>query len=185
MIKHFYFIRHGQSQANSEKTIAQASSPITSLGISQAKEVAFKLARLNIDLIVSSPMTRAIQTAETIAESIGYGKSKIVTINELRERGLGELEGNPKGRESRWYFDTPNGYGIETHVELYDRIKIALQKIIILGKNYSNILIVGHSISGDMLRLITDNKTDFSLLADYELTQNAEFFELNLNRELQ
>lgn len=179
-MKRYYFIRHGQSQANSEKVIAQASSPITPLGISQIKEVALKLARLNIDLIISSPMTRAMQTAETIAESIGYDKSKIVTINELRERGLGELEGNPKSQESRWYFDTPSGYGIETHIELYNRTKTALQEIITMGKNYSNILIVGHSISGDMLQLITDNKTDFSLLADYELTQNAGFFKLNL-----
>jgi len=179
-MEHLYFIRHGQSVANSEKIIADAFSPLTPTGISQAAETAVLLKPLNIALIFSSPLLRARQTAETVADVIGLDKSKITVIDDLRERGLGELENKPKTQESRWYFDTSEGYGIETHEELYERMKKALNEIRVLSKITSNILISGHSISGDMLRLITDNKSDFSRLADYELTKNAGYFELNV-----
>ena len=179
-MKHLYFIRHGQSQANLDKIIATPDSPLTALGVSQAKETANRLLSFSIDKIFSSPMARAKQTAEVIADSMGFDKSKIVTINELRERGFGELEGKPKDYESRWYFDTSDGFGIETHQELYGRMKNALKRIKELNTDSSNVLIVGHSVSGDMLRFVADKKQDFSSLADYELTPNAGLFELKV-----
>lgn len=180
-MKRLYFVRHGQSQANLEKLIANFDSRLTLLGISQAKDTANKLIGLGIDKIFSSPMPRAQKTAETIADSIGFDKSEIVVIDDLKERGLGELEGKPKGQESRWYFDTSEGYGIETHKDLQFRMLKALKQIESLCSDSDNALVVGHSISGDMLRFITDKKSDFSSLADYELTPNAGFFELNIN----
>ena len=179
-MKHLYFIRHGQSQANLDKIIATPDSPLTALGVSQAKETANRLLSFSIDKIFSSPMPRARQTAEVIADSIGFDKSKIVTMNELRERGFGELEGKSKDHESRWYFDIPDGLGIETHNELHGRMKNALNQIMDMSTNSSNILIIGHSVSGDMLRFIADKKLNFSALADYELTPNAGFFELKV-----
>ncbi|MDP1706272.1 MAG: histidine phosphatase family protein [bacterium] len=179
---HLYFVRHGQSVANANKIIADADSLLTQLGLSQAKEAAGLLKSLDIDLIISSPMTRAKETAEVIAESIGYDKSKILTIDDLKERGLGDLENEPKNQESRWYFDTANGLGMETHQELCFRMKRVLTYVLETYRDYSNILISGHSISGDMLRLISDNKSDFTLLADYELTKNAGYFELNIQK---
>lgn len=180
-MNHLYFVRHGQSQANLEKNIATFDSPLTEIGISQAKDTAKKLIGFKIDTIFSSPMLRAKQTAEAIAESLGFDKSNIVVVEELKERGLGELEENPKGQDSRWYFDTAEGYQIETHLELLARMKRALKQIESLSVNSKNVLIVGHSISGDMLRFITDKKSDFSSLADYELTPNAGYFELNVS----
>jgi len=47
-MEHLYFIRHGQSVANSEKIIADAFSPLTPTGISQAAETAVLLKPLNI-----------------------------------------------------------------------------------------------------------------------------------------
>lgn len=179
-MKHFYFVRHGQSVANAEKLIADANSPLAPLGILQVKETTKILKSLNIDLIISSPMIRAIQTAETIADSIGYDKSNILIVDELRERGLGDLENKPKTQNSRWYFDTAESYGMETHQALYERMKKAINRIEDLAKDSKNILLSGHSISGDMLRLVSDKKTDFSHLANYELTENAGYFELNI-----
>ena len=126
-------------------------------------------------------MLRARQTAEAIAESLGFDESSIVVVDELKERSLGELEGKSKTHESRWYFDTPDGYGMETHTELYERVKVALSKIESMSINSENVLIVGHSISGDMMRFVTDKKSDFSFLVDYELTPNAGFFELKIS----
>jgi broad specificity phosphatase PhoE len=113
--QHFYFIRHGQSVANSQRVIAGPDSPLSALGISQAKEAAELLRSKNIDLIISSPMTRTMQTAEIIAEFINYEKSKIVVINELAERGFGDLANQPKTHEGIWYFATPEGFNMETH----------------------------------------------------------------------
>jgi broad specificity phosphatase PhoE len=177
---HFYFIRHGQSVANSQKIIATASSPLSSLGISQAQAAATALKSKNIDLILSSPLTRAKQTAELIAESIGYEKSKIKVITELAERDFGDLKNQPKNHESPWYFTAPAGFNMETHQELTDRMKRALVLIKNLSKNSTNILIVGHAVSGEMLRLITENETEFPNAENYEQIKNAEYLELNI-----
>lgn len=84
------FIRHGQSAFNvhfdrdgSDPGIADA--PLTPHGFHQARKAAEKLAGQGVAMIVSSPYTRALQTASTIAEVLGIG---IVAEPMARERRL-------------------------------------------------------------------------------------------------
>ena len=166
-MNHLYFIRHGQSRGNAESFVADASSHLTPLGVTQAEKSGQELKSLSIDLIVSSPMTRARQTAETISEQIGLSKEKIVILEELRERGLGGLENKPKEKTSEWYFETAEGFGMETLEELRRRMKIALEKVKVLATDFENVLLVGHSISG-------------GVLANVREMGNAEYLEIKL-----
>jgi len=65
-----YFIRHGQSEFNAafngvdDPMIFDA--PLTELGYLQAKDARDKVLGLGINRVVTSPFTRAIQTAKTI-----------------------------------------------------------------------------------------------------------------------
>lgn len=150
-MQHIYIIRHGQSVANAEEVIAgQQESPLSSLGEEQAVQVAEKLH--SIDLIVTSPLQRTRQTAEIIAQHLGYPLEEIQVLPDLTERNLGELEG-------KHYIDTPYGSGntveaeqakdIEPIEKLFERTKRALHHIYSLpGKN---ILVVCHNGSGRML----------------------------------
>ena len=48
-----------------------------------------------IDLIVSSPLKRALTTAQEIARYIGYPEENIVLQRDAMERFRGDLEGRP------------------------------------------------------------------------------------------
>lgn len=90
----FYFVRHGETDWN-KRGIYQGSSdiPLNDAGIEQAHMIARLLKNEPIAHIVTSPLIRAKQTAEIIAEHLG---KPITTIDELKELSLGEKEGQPR-----------------------------------------------------------------------------------------
>ncbi|HUG07041.1 MAG TPA: histidine phosphatase family protein [Candidatus Limnocylindria bacterium] len=64
----FYFVRHGESEANAAHRFAgRTDSPLTQRGRQQAKAVAEALANVHFDRIVSSPLSRCRDTALVIA----------------------------------------------------------------------------------------------------------------------
>ena len=93
MLKHFYFVRHGQTDWNVVgKLQGQQDIPLNDEGILQAKEVAERLYNLgvNVECIYSSPLMRAHKTAEIIASKLGF----CVEVNPLlKEMNFGCFEG--------------------------------------------------------------------------------------------
>ena len=64
----FYLVRHGESEGNREGLFrGRHDFPLTPLGIKQAESVKRALNDINFDLIVSSPLKRAYDTARIIA----------------------------------------------------------------------------------------------------------------------
>ena len=62
-----YVVRHGQSESNMQgKWGGHYNTPLTSKGSEQAKQLADELANINFEIIVSSSLIRARQTAEII-----------------------------------------------------------------------------------------------------------------------
>lgn len=90
-------IRHGESEWNRAGRIqGQVNSPLTDLGINQAKAIRDHLSviLLNQELeIYTSPLDRAIQTAEIIAQGIDHPISKIIIEERLNDFSLGEISG--------------------------------------------------------------------------------------------
>ena len=83
-------LRHGETEWNAEgRWQGQLNSPLSDLGRRQA----FDAGRLvgSVDVIVSSDLGRAQETAQIIADSVGIGP--IQTDPGLRERAAGEWEG--------------------------------------------------------------------------------------------
>lgn len=90
------FTRHGQTTANVDGCLAGSSEvALTELGGAQARELGQSLlARgLEYDTIITSPLTRAIGTAAIVADTLGMDTSRIVIVDELRERDGGNFEG--------------------------------------------------------------------------------------------
>ncbi len=177
-MSHFIFVRHGQSQANADGVIADAHSPLTTEGIAQARQTAGEIRTLGIDTIVVSPYLRAQQTAETIAGELGIDLAHIQIIEELRERGLGELEGRPKSHDSLWYYTRDDAEGIETARQLYDRMAKCISTLKALPQS-GTALVVGHSISGFYLQQIASARTLDSFDSPLQL-KNAGFVEFAL-----
>ena len=64
----FYCIRHGQSTYNAEGRIqGQSDIPLSELGVRQGQAAARALTGLPMDALYSSPLRRAMQTAEAIS----------------------------------------------------------------------------------------------------------------------
>ena len=85
-------LRHGQTAMSAERRFAgRGDIPLTDLGREQAAAAAARLkARGGIDLIASSPLSRARHTAEAVAEATG---APLVTDEDLAETDFGDWEG--------------------------------------------------------------------------------------------
>ena len=100
-------MRHGVTAWNKEGR-AQGSSNVSldEEGIEAAKKLAMRLANEEWDIIFTSPMTRARQTADILA---GQSTIEVVEDERLRERHGGLIEGTTEQeRQHRWGPDWRN-----------------------------------------------------------------------------
>lgn len=90
-----YFIRHAESSANRLPFFNNAgkNDPLTKIGILQAKRTAELLSALTIQAVYSSPIQRAIETANILSTSL---ENPIHPMPGFSEFNLGELEGQPR-----------------------------------------------------------------------------------------
>lgn len=122
-----YLIRHGQSAGNAEGRFGgHSSTPLSDLGVDQAKLTAKALAREKIDIICSSDLYRAVQTAEPLADLLGL---QIHKSTAFRERHVGVLEGLTfdESRESH-----PKDY--------YALVNRNIHHVITKGESYRHLL---------------------------------------------
>ena len=87
-------VRHGETYANRSGTWQGSSnSGLNERGLLQAQAIASQLAQEKADIsaIISSPLGRAVQTAETIQEALGYLPLELDSA--LAEFDLGAWEG--------------------------------------------------------------------------------------------
>ena len=91
MKQDFYFFRHGETDYNVEKRVqGWQDIPLNSNGIAQAHELANKLSNVKFDCIYSSPLSRALKTAQIVCEK---SPTKIILEDGLKERNLGVFSG--------------------------------------------------------------------------------------------
>ncbi|MDD9982950.1 MAG: histidine phosphatase family protein [Gammaproteobacteria bacterium] len=90
----FFFIRHGQTVANRDgvRSGGESDTHLTVLGREQARTAGLTLHRLGAapSLILTSPLSRTIDTAEILNERFGL---EIRTVSGLTERRLGAWNG--------------------------------------------------------------------------------------------
>ena len=91
------WVRHGQSTWNAVDRMQghELSPPLTGLGREQARMAAAALVGRNVVRILSSPATRARQTADILAELLGLD---VVEEPLLLEKGLDEDKTSVQGR---------------------------------------------------------------------------------------
>ncbi|MBV9593649.1 MAG: histidine phosphatase family protein [Actinobacteria bacterium] len=96
-------LRHGRTAWNAERRFqGQADPPLDDTGRAQAYEVAALLAALKPEIIVSSDLRRAAQTAQPLATISGLD---LLPDARLRERSLGHWEGLTRDEVERTYPD--------------------------------------------------------------------------------
>jgi uncharacterized phosphatase len=172
---HIYVMRHGQTVDNAHKLVSgDRETLLSELGKRQAKLAGQKAKKIDFDLIVSSPLKRAKQTANIVAEEIDYPESHIKVIDELRERHLGVLEGASYAGNERLNGNFPaveHIHKVEPLDHFHARVQHALRDIM-HDKNHHTILIVCHSGVLRMLRVIAEGKKPHAIY-DYARIENG------------
>jgi len=102
----FYFLRHGVTDHNLRRLVMeQLDVPLNDQGRRQAELAARQVVGLGISRIVSSPLSRARETAEAVGVRLGL---PVRIVADLRERAWGEMTGRTH-RELMRAQATPNG----------------------------------------------------------------------------
>ncbi len=145
--------RHGETEENRKGiTQGQRHGTLSALGKNQAKKLALRLKKEKIDIIYSSDLARAKDTAIHIAKF--HQKAKFKFTKQLRERNLGEFEGRKHSeyiivrKDGTWsYPDPKNG---ESARQLRLRAKRFWQKLLRTHSS-GTVLIVAHGGINKML----------------------------------
>ncbi|KRE91275.1 MULTISPECIES: histidine phosphatase family protein [unclassified Arthrobacter] len=124
----FALVRHGQTDWNAERRLQGATDiPLNDVGRGQARDAVAVLAPYEWDAIVSSPLSRAAETADLIAEGLGLSVSR--RVPELTERSFGPAEGMQAGPELD-ALRIPGGFkGAESEEEAANRGLAALEAL--------------------------------------------------------
>jgi broad specificity phosphatase PhoE len=88
----FILVRHGETEWNKVRRIqgSKSDTPLSETGRQQAAGLALRLKEERIQAIYSSPLQRALTTAQAIAE---YHHLEVIPLASLKEINVGELEG--------------------------------------------------------------------------------------------
>ncbi|MDD5567441.1 MAG: histidine phosphatase family protein [Patescibacteria group bacterium] len=146
-----YLARHGVTDFNDQgRYLGRSDVSLNELGRKQAEETKDRISKFNIDIVISSPLKRAIETANIIKPS----DLEILSESAFIERSVGVYEGltkdEAKGKYpelfarnvTRIFNEAPtNG---ETILDAQNRVFTALY---IIGKVYigKDVLIVTHA----------------------------------------
>lgn len=183
----YFFMRHAESIGNGKNILSsypeKFNNPLTEKGVEQAKNSAKKIKDKKINLIISSPLLRAKETAKIIAKEINYPIEKIEYNQNIREIDWGKLNG---GSVTDWFnfwdeklksftpgtidymlrkYKTPIPDG-ESYIQISNRVFDFVKEI---NKRYQNknILIISH---GAPLKAIEN-----ILLSDFDLNEQRIF----------
>jgi len=137
--------RHGQTEWNVLKKVqGKADIDLNETGIEQAVITAEKLKNEKIDLIISSPLKRALQTAKIINKTKNL---PIIIDHRISERDFGEFEGKETSEfnfKEFWNYKANKKYEKAENIkEFFDRIYEFLDEIKETYKN-KRVLIVTH-----------------------------------------
>ncbi len=171
----FYFVRHGKTDYSQRNTKIYQGwgvnlAPLSELGVQQIKETAKDERLKGTDLILSSPYTRAVQTAAILSKELGAdivietdlhewmaNKSYVYDEDEIAENSFQEYTENhgvyPPDGEKVW----------EDAATVKKRILKVLEKY----KHYNKVIIACHGLM-------------IQATAGGELSRNGEIVEFEL-----
>ncbi len=136
----FWFLRHGETDWNAQNlSQGNVDIPLNPKGIAQAHQAAVWLQNRGIATIVTSPLSRARDTAQVVAAALGL---QISEDEALREVSFGVQEGQPM---SDWFADWVAGHRTpdkaEPFVDLRARARSAINRALALQ---APVLVVAH-----------------------------------------
>lgn len=184
----FYLARHGQTEWNIERRIqGQLDSLLTELGKQQAVLLGEQCRQLKITQVLSSPLGRALQTAELCAETLQLNVKKVTGFEERhfgcwQGKLISEVNTESKYTEITSQITECKPDQGESAIQSLTRFQIALKGQ--LEKNVGNetYLIIAH---GEILRcFMADLKQQKQTVTGYDY-QNGKIIAIVYDHVLQ
>jgi len=185
-----YIARHGQNVDNQNGILnGHRDQPLTDLGRKQAEELGKRIKEKNLlfDVVYSSPLSRAFETAEILCKA--FHQTDPIILETLIERNFGSMTGIETScieelcapdiikTETITYFLNPPGS--ESFPDLLIRAKKILEFVITKHQNQS-ILLVTHGDIGKMIYSEFYNLPWREVLINFHFG-NSEILYLNLD----
>lgn len=173
-----YVARHGQTQWNLEdKVCGSTDLPLTELGLQQARILTDQVVKVKPDVIISSTMLRARQTAQGSCEACGL---ELITDSRIVEQDFGTFEGasrfDPEFQVRRRNFAAKFPQG-ESMLQMCHRVYSFLDE---LAEKYAGrkVVVVCHGSVARMMRTYFADMTNEEYF--HYLPGNAELTEYTM-----
>lgn len=157
MVADFLFIvRHGETKANKKDIDAGPMGyPLTKKGVKEVSFIAKAISKVKFTAVYSSPVFRAVETAEILARP---HKLKVKTLGELTEAKLKPEYIGKKGRHH--ILTNPEAFS-ETTLDLQERTRKAVE--IIKREAEGKVIVVSH---GDVITAMLENIVERRVSSD-------------------
>lgn len=153
-------VRHGQTDWNLNRRIQGSTDiPLNDTGRAEALDAAAALQDQSWDAIVSSPLSRAQQTAAIIAQELGLDAPLL--LDTIVERRYGDAEGLTGEQVLERYSDRAVIPGQETRSEVSARVSTALIGLAAEYPDKALIVVTHGGVIGSMLRHVTGGALPF------------------------
>jgi len=152
---HLILIRHGQSLFNRDGTDMGENSGLTELGWRQSQLVADWLARTyRADVLISSPLTRAQQTAEVIGQRLGLPVQVVPGLEEADQPYWGEFPVAPENAPLAFWdqVQSPTAVNRPLYHAFRARVRDALAQILAHHAGKTLIVVSHGGTIGTILR---------------------------------
>ncbi len=158
-----FLVRHGQTEWNLELRLqGRENIPLNEEGLVQSKECAelFALAAkrygVSISKIYSSPLSRAMGTADIIANALG--NKRVIPLGIFTERNYGELSGlTLEERKKKFPKGEKQALGVEPVPSTANRMKRGLSEIC-HAKNRQVLIVTHGGVANALFMSITRGK---------------------------
>lgn len=103
MVSRLHLVRHAENRANTLRVFScrHVDYSLTAKGVVQARQTGAYLKKTSVDRIYSSPLKRAVETAEIIADQVNLTVDVVESLTEVDVEG-GTVSGPPAELGMRW-----------------------------------------------------------------------------------
>ena len=79
-----YFVRHGETNSNLQKSVVSFNDELTDNGRKQAQQLTERISTISLDIIITSPHKRTKETAEIISKKVNKEIQDIALLGERK-----------------------------------------------------------------------------------------------------
>ncbi|MEO5930145.1 MAG: 2,3-diphosphoglycerate-dependent phosphoglycerate mutase, partial [Candidatus Kapaibacterium sp.] len=171
-------LRHGQSQWNLENRFTGWEDvPLSEAGREEARRAGEKLRGMRIDVVYTSELRRAIDTATIALEAAGHPGMAMIRNVALNERHYGDLQGLNKAETARNYGDEQvhiwrRSFNIAPPGEKGESLEMTINRVMPYFNEHiaadlragKNVLVVAHGNSLRSILYKLDKYTETSIM---------------------